>query len=907
MAPIDPQRWATLMPHLDAALELADNQREAWLASLATSRPEIAAELTALFARYRVLEAAGFLEGDSPRPGPSSLAGHTIGAYTLTRAIGHGGMGSVWLAERSDGRFERQAAVKLLNMALAGRGEARFTREGSLLGRLSHPHIAQLIDAGVAPSGQPYLVLEHVAGEPITDYCDRRALDHRSRIALFLDVLTAVAHAHAHLIVHRDIKPSNVLVTSDGQVKLLDFGIAKLIEDERGSPEKTQLTADGGAGLTVAFAAPEQVTGGPISTATDVYSLGVLLFVLLTGRNPSENVLKSPVDLIKAIVDCAAPRPSDVATDGRTRRQLRGDLDIIIGKALKKNPSERYPSVTAIAEDLRRYLAHEPIAARRDSLAYRTATFVRRRRWPVAAAVLVITLLATGLVIVNGQREIAESRFAQLRQLSQQVFALDKQIANLAGATDARKALVAASLEYLEGLSRDAGDDLDLVQEVADGYWQVARIQGVPTGLNLGDFSKAEESLAKADVLIDRVVAARPDDPRALERSGAIAQDRMIVADSERRDDDALRHARRAISRIDALLATDRATAAQQEGAIGAYGNVAIAFANQHRYDDAVQCARRALEAAQARGNPQVTGLAFAGLANALRLQGDLDGALNAIREARAIADRTTYTNETKRMLDRYALLLREGFILGDERSVSLARPEEAVASLREAFDMQEAGARRDANDYTSRARVGTSGRELGNILRWSKPAEALTVYDTALGRLDEIKNNIKARRDAAVILAGSSYALRRLDRSAEAEQRLDRGLAILKQTKDLPAERLALDSDAYTVAKAVADHHADMGRLSAAIAEHQTLLDAVMAAKPDLENDLRDTNQLSLLLDDLARLNRKAGATEKAAALDARRAALWQHWNRKLPNNAFVLRRLGAASIASAANPSSK
>jgi serine/threonine protein kinase len=191
MPSIDPQRWAALMPHLDHALELPEDERGEWLASLASSRPEIAAELTRLFARYRVLEADRFLERDALQPDSPTLCGQTIGAYTLTAQIGHGGMGSVWLAERSDGRFERQAAIKLLNIALAGRGEARFKQEGTLLGRLSHPHIAQLVDAGVAPSGQPYLVLEHVAGEPITGYCDRRSLDLRSRVALFLDVLTA--------------------------------------------------------------------------------------------------------------------------------------------------------------------------------------------------------------------------------------------------------------------------------------------------------------------------------------------------------------------------------------------------------------------------------------------------------------------------------------------------------------------------------------------------------------------------------------------------------------------------------------------------------------------------------------------------------------------------------------------
>ena len=885
------------MPHLDHALELSDAERAPWLASLATNHPEIAGELTELFARYRVLESERFLERDPLRSDPPTLCGQTIGAYTLTAPIGHGGMGSVWLAERSDGRFERHAAVKLLNIALAGRGEARFKREGTILGRLSHPHIAQLIDAGLAPSGQPYLVLEHVAGEPITSYCDRRSLDLRERIVLFLDVLNAMAHAHANLIVHRDIKPSNVLVTGDGQVKLLDFGIAKLLEDEQGTSPRTQLTAEGAAGLTLEFAAPEQVSGGPVSTGTDVYSLAVLLFVMVTGRHPAEKVLQSPVDLIKSIVDLDAPRPSDVVSDARRRRQLRGDLDTIIGKALKKHPSERYPSVSAMAEDLRRYLAHEPITARRDSLGYRAATFVQRHRWPVAAAVVAFTLLAVGLVMVNRQRQIAEDRFRQLRQLSQQVYSLDIQIANLAGATDARKALVAVSLEYLEGLSRDAGDDLDLMQEVADGYWRVARIQGVPTGLNLGDFAKAEESLARADALIDRVVGARPEDPRALERSGLIAHDRMILADSERRDADALLHLRKAIVRAEALLATGRATDLQQGSAVVIYGDSATASGNMHRYDEAAQYARRHLELARGLSNPQNLSVALSTLANALRSQGDLEGALTAIREARAVADRTTYASETKRMFDRYALLLREGFILGDERTVSLARPEEAAASLREAFAMLEAGARRDPSDYTSRTRVGTSGRELGNILRWDKPAEALTVYDTALERLAEIKNNIKARRDTATILAGSSYALRRLNRGSEAGQRLDRALAILKETRDYPADRVVLDTEAYTVLKALADHHGDTGDVPLAIQEHEALLAQVLNAGPDVENDLRDTNQLSLLFDDLARLHRKAGAADQAAAVEARRLALWQHWNQKLPNNPFVLRRLAAAS----------
>ena len=231
-------RWRTLSPYLDEMLEIAgDEQRAAWLSSLRARNPTIASELGEFLAEHRELSDARFLEGTARRPGPT-LAGEAIGAYTLVAPIGEGGMGTVWLAERGDGRFDRRVAVKFLKVALAGRGGERFTREGRILARLVHPHIAQLVDAGVSASGRPYLVLEHVDGEPIDRYCDRLALDVDARLRLFLLVLDAVAHAHANLIVHRDLKPSNVFVRDDGHVKLLDFGIAKLLDDEADDRER---------------------------------------------------------------------------------------------------------------------------------------------------------------------------------------------------------------------------------------------------------------------------------------------------------------------------------------------------------------------------------------------------------------------------------------------------------------------------------------------------------------------------------------------------------------------------------------------------------------------------------------------------------------------------------------------
>jgi eukaryotic-like serine/threonine-protein kinase len=442
---LSPEEWKVVSPYLDQALDLSAEERPAWLASLRQSDPQLADRLQALLEQHRALDQDGFLEQSPPAPRPEAgLAGRRIGAYTLISAIGQGGMGSVWLAQRSDGRFERRVAIKFILLALSGRAsEERFKREGAILGRLAHPHIAELIDAGVTPDGQPYLVLEHVEGEAIDGYCDRHALDLEARTRLFLDVLAAVAHAHANLIVHRDLKPSNVLVRNDGQVKLLDFGIAKLMEEGSSEAAETTLTQQAGGLFTPAYAAPEQLTGAPITTATDVFALGVLLYVLLTGQHPSGD-FSSKVELVNSILDKDPTRASDIVvsakadptlttanaakratTPDKLRRLLRGDLDTIVAKALKKAPAERYPSVEAFADDLRRYLQHQPISARPDTRAYRTRKFIRRNRTVVALAGLAITAVIAGvagiwtqMLTARAQRDIALHQLARAERFN---------------------------------------------------------------------------------------------------------------------------------------------------------------------------------------------------------------------------------------------------------------------------------------------------------------------------------------------------------------------------------------------------------------------------------------------------------------------------------------------------------
>jgi serine/threonine protein kinase/Tol biopolymer transport system component len=414
---------------------MTDNERATWISCLRDRDPSLAHQLELLLHHHRALSCEGFLQERSiGLPYEPGLTGQTLGAYRLIAEIGQGGMGSVWLAERNDARFERKVAVKFLKIALIGRaGEERFKREGIILGRLAHANIAELIDAGVSRAGQPYLVLEHVEGDHIDSYCDGHSLSIEARIRLFLDVLEAVAHAHSNLVVHRDLKPPNILVRHDGQVKLLDFGIAKLLENED-QPGRASQTVEGGRALTPEYAAPEQLTGAATTMATDIYALGVLLHVLLTGSHPAVAGPHTSPALASAILDVEPARPSDVVaptngaagiashnaarrstTPERLIRMLRGDLDTIVGRTLKKDPQERYASVNALAGDLRRYLSHEPIVARPDTVAYRTAKFLRRRRRSVTA-VLLAALAATGATILTWRLSRGPESPPQLKQ-----------------------------------------------------------------------------------------------------------------------------------------------------------------------------------------------------------------------------------------------------------------------------------------------------------------------------------------------------------------------------------------------------------------------------------------------------------------------------------------------------------
>lgn len=408
---MDPERWQRIQDLFAAGAELDDAGRAALLDRECAGDLELRRSVERLYASDAVVDgplthaivraAADAIDAAHTAAGAAD-ASRRYGSWRLIERIATGGMGTVWRAERADGRFEQRVAIKLLNPAmLAPEALARFDAERRILASLSHPNIARLLDGGTADDGTPWLAMEYVEGATIVQHCAERELDARVRVQLFLKVCAAVDHAHRNLVVHRDLKPSNILVDRDGEPKLLDFGIAKLVDPER---RDATVTAVELRALTPAYASPEQLLGAPITTATDVYSLGVLLYELLSGIHPYGPTESTPVELHRAILDRVPEPPSAAAAgtrkrDDRTRRRARrhvpihGDLDTIVLMALRKEPARRYGSVRALADDLERYLRDEPVVARADSLAYRTGKFVKRNRARLAAVTAVVLVV----------------------------------------------------------------------------------------------------------------------------------------------------------------------------------------------------------------------------------------------------------------------------------------------------------------------------------------------------------------------------------------------------------------------------------------------------------------------------------------------------------------------------------
>jgi tetratricopeptide (TPR) repeat protein len=534
---VSPDRWQRVKEIFSTASAVLDPERSTYLEEQCGDDTELRAEVESLLRAHEqpdaILDrpAAAYVSGDSTHVEADRWLGRRIGAYQLVALIGRGGMGEVYRARRVDAQYDKEVAIKLVPSGFhAGFVLQRLRAERQILANLEHPNIARLIDGGATEEGLPYLVMELVEGESLDRYCDHLRLPVRERLELFLEVCAAVSYAHQRLVVHRDLKPNNILVTAQGAVKLLDFGIAKLVQagaNETGAAATvTVLHA-----LTPGFSSPEQILGKPITTASDVYSLGVVLYHLLARRSPYQTPLDSTEDALREVCQNEPPRPSMVLADGNARgARLHRDLDAITLRALRKEPEKRYHSVDEFSADVRRYLDGLPVIARGNQFAYRAGKFVRRRKLEIAAAALVGLALVGGTVAsvrqariadaqrlaAEQQRERAERHFASVRKLADVfMFEMHDAISNLPGSTSARQLLVNTALEYLDTLAKEAGQDRSLQQDLAAAYEKVADIQGSVHAANVGQSRAAEESYGRAIALLEPIAAADPANTRA--------------------------------------------------------------------------------------------------------------------------------------------------------------------------------------------------------------------------------------------------------------------------------------------------------------------------------------------------------------------------------------------------------
>lgn len=782
-----------------------------------------------------------------------------VGAWRIDSLLGEGGMGLVFLAHRDDGRFDQTAAIKLLRLTLAAPADlARFRHEQRILARLAHPNIARLLDAGEHPVGGgieiPYFVMEHVDGQPLTTFASQRELTTRQRIELFRQVLDAVDYAHRHFVLHRDLKPANILVTADGDVKLLDFGIAQLLEADPGAPgERTRSTL-----MTPDYASPEQLRGEPLTVQSDVFTLGALMYELLSGRRAYETLgATSPTD--RATAMAAKPAP-ELGVDA--------DLDTIVAAAIHADRERRYPSVEALAADLRRYLAGEPVSARRDSRVYRARKFVTRHRWPLAAAGLFALVLAGGAIATAREARRANRHLAQLRELSgRHLFQVYDAIESLQGGTKARELLATTSAEYLDALSASSGDDPAFLSDLGSAYERLGRILGGPNAGHLGRIDDAITTYRKAIDVYGRLEAIGPR-----QGADASAQARAWVA----------------MGRVQALsgdyqggaaslqTAYDISRARMTPGApLSSEGLDALLYlgdldSDQGRPRDAL---KRYLEAL-----PDIERNAMAPGATLARQRGLTNTRLR-IGQARLFA------GDLPRA--------REDFRLCVERAKAIAEANPDAASPK-----------RDIYLMTDRLAAVTGHPDHPNL---GETAAAAALYEQALAQVKRVAEadprDMRARRELAEMHASYAATLR----EAEPARARDHYAQTLEIYRTLPLSLTATPA----VARWVAEHErglavslANMGRVDQAVPQIERAIG---------EFTRLDTPQhLGIALSDLARWRATRGELPEARrAAERSVAALERAWKahpdhiairRDLANAYIVMARIASASEGCAA-----
>jgi len=649
-----PEEWRHVKAILDGVLDQPAQARSGYIASVCGGDVPLRERVTALVEAAErdggMLSAPNAVEGGAEVPEAPSRAGERVGAYELLAEIGSGGMGTVYLARRADDEFERRVAIKLMRPGFASDLDLkRFRSERQISAVLDHPNIARLLDGGTTPEGAPYFVMEHVEGGPLLDYCRERGLSLRERLILFQQICAAVQYAHQNLVVHRDLKPGNILVTKEGEPKLLDFGIAKLLS-QGGGTAFSEPTATLDRLLTPEYASPEQVRGRPVTTASDVYSLGVILYELLSGEKPYRIETGDPAELVRLVCERDPDRPS-TRTAGLSR-----DIDAIVLKAMRKEPERRYPSAAALSEDIGRFLDGRPVEARRPSTAYRAKKFVRRHRIGVAATILVLAAVAVGVLATlrearraRAAEARAERRFNDDRKLANSfLFEFHDAIRDLPGSTPARALVVKRALEYLDGLAKESSDDRALRRELADAYQKVGDVQGNPFMPNLGDLKGAVASYDKAIALLEPAVGG--PDPSDAERASLatvyLVKGPLLLA--EGKAEEALAMAKKGLALRQALAAEAPGDAGRQMDLSQALQFVAFDAAPAGKPREAAEAltAQAAILEEQLRQRPSDRAVRrslgqniYLRGASAKYGGGDLAGALALFREAEKIQD----------------------------------------------------------------------------------------------------------------------------------------------------------------------------------------------------------------------------------------------------------------------------
>ena len=815
-----PNDWSRIRTLFDAALEHPPSERASFLEQSCPDDPALRAEVASLLDAHEHAEATGAFEspfqienqggeGADPNGMMSSPdeSDRRIGPYRLVRQLGRGGMGTVYLAERVDGQFRQTVALKLIRWGLdTDDALARFASERQILADLDHPNIARLYDGGVTDDGRPYFAMEYVEGESITDYCDRYRFSIAQRLDLFRTVCRAVQHAHRNLIVHRDLKPSNILVTEEdddgtggAQIKLLDFGIAKLLaEDALDTTLDLPRTRTGQQALTPEYAAPEQLKGEAITTATDVYQLGVLLYELLTGRRPHRSTTRLRHEVPQMVLEEAPVAPSmavgrtqerqgDDTTESVTpeavagarstdpaelRRTLAGDLDVICLKALKKSPERRYADVDALADDLERHVTGRPVQARPDSWAYRIGKFVRRHRFGVGAVLLIFLSLVggTGVAlwqarVADQQRQRAEQRLTDVRELAGSfLFEFHDAIDELPGSTPARELVVKRAQEYLSRLSQQARNDPSLQLDLATAYGKLGDVQGNPTNANLGRTQAALASYRTGldfvrDVLThDSTYAeARSVQANLYEKLGDVQATTGALAAAEESK-------RRSVRVYRDRARTDTAGRAEQsEYAVALIklgdllGNPN--FQNRGQHDDALAQYRKAepilarLYAADssATNTMRLYGLIYERIGTIHDVQGRTDAALQAYRRSLSIRERYADANPSNTDAIRDLAVAHEkmGHMLVQQGGLDTARRryEESLDLFRQLYEA-------DPENIQAQRSLAISHMHLGNVAHhpsrpsFNEPTVAREHYETARSLLQSVLQIDSSRTD---------------------------------------------------------------------------------------------------------------------------------------------------------------